>query len=59
MMSRETLDPNSAHVVLDVRPTGDIEFMTRPAAGSPSRRRPSRWGASGVEIEATARVGNR
>jgi probable HAF family extracellular repeat protein len=34
VMLRETLGASSAHVVLDVRPTGDIEFMTRPTAGA-------------------------
>jgi regulation of enolase protein 1 (concanavalin A-like superfamily) len=33
LMLRETLTPSSAHVILDVRPTGDIEFMTRSATG--------------------------
>jgi hypothetical protein len=34
VMLRETLDPQSAHVVLDVRPTGDIEFT--PATPPPT-----------------------
>jgi regulation of enolase protein 1 (concanavalin A-like superfamily) len=33
VMIREQLTSNSAHVVLDVRPGGAIEFMTRGAAG--------------------------
>jgi hypothetical protein len=34
VMVRETLDPDAAHAVLDVRPTGDVEFMTRQARGA-------------------------
>jgi probable HAF family extracellular repeat protein len=34
VMLRETLAASSADVILDVRPTGDIEFMTRPAPGA-------------------------
>jgi hypothetical protein len=34
VMLRETLSPNSANVVLDVRPNGVIEFMTRSASGA-------------------------
>jgi phospholipase C len=34
VMIRETLNANSAHVVLDLRPTNDIEFMTRPSTGA-------------------------
>jgi phosphatidylserine/phosphatidylglycerophosphate/cardiolipin synthase-like enzyme/regulation of enolase protein 1 (concanavalin A-like superfamily) len=33
VMIRESLADNAAHVVLDLRPTNDIEFMTRPATG--------------------------
>jgi hypothetical protein len=32
LMLRETLDPSSAHVVIDVRPTGDIERILHSAA---------------------------
>jgi regulation of enolase protein 1 (concanavalin A-like superfamily) len=34
IMIRESSAPNAAHVILDVRPTGDLEFMTRPADGA-------------------------
>jgi regulation of enolase protein 1 (concanavalin A-like superfamily) len=34
VMIRETTAANAAHVVLDVRPTGDVEFMTRTATGA-------------------------
>jgi hypothetical protein len=34
LMLRETLDPGAPHVILDLRPTGDVEFMTRPTAGA-------------------------
>jgi hypothetical protein len=34
IMLRESLDPGSPEVILDLRPTGDIEFMTRPSAGA-------------------------
>ena len=33
IMIRQTLDPESAHVILDVKPDGGIEFMTRSATG--------------------------
>jgi hypothetical protein len=36
LMIRAGLDADAAHVVLDLRPTGDIEFMTRPQLGSPT-----------------------
>ena len=34
VMIRSSLDPSAAHVILDVRPTGDIEFMVRPSNGA-------------------------
>jgi regulation of enolase protein 1 (concanavalin A-like superfamily) len=34
IMIRESSAANAAHVILDVRPTGDLEFMTRPSAGA-------------------------
>jgi hypothetical protein len=34
IMIRQTLAPDSAHVILDVKPDGGIEFMTRPAGGA-------------------------
>jgi hypothetical protein len=34
LMLRESLDPASPDVILDIRPTGDIEFMSRPSAGA-------------------------
>lgn len=37
IMIRQTLDPESAHVMLDVKPDGGIEFMTRSAAGAITR----------------------
>jgi hypothetical protein len=37
VMIRDSNDPGSAHVVLDVRPTGDVEFMTRSAAGGSTK----------------------
>jgi hypothetical protein len=33
VMIRDSDDPGSAHVILDLRPTGDLEFMTRTATG--------------------------
>jgi hypothetical protein len=33
VMIRDSDDPGSAHVILDVRPTGDVEFMTRTGTG--------------------------
>jgi hypothetical protein len=35
LVLRESLDPSSPEVILDVRPTGDLEFMSRPTAGAP------------------------
>src|SRR3954462_4601828 len=32
IMIRQSLDPGSAHVVLDVKPDGSVEFMTRGTA---------------------------
>jgi len=34
VMLRDSLSASSAHVVLDVRPTGDVEFMTRSSSGA-------------------------
>ncbi len=34
VMIRQSADPSAAHVVLDVRPGGDVEFMTRSSAGA-------------------------
>jgi hypothetical protein len=34
VMIRDSEAPDAAHVVLDVRPTGDIEFMTRKSTGA-------------------------
>ena len=36
VMIRLTTDPGSPHVILDVRPTGDIEFMTRATPDGPT-----------------------
>jgi hypothetical protein len=33
VMLRQSLDPGSPHVILDLKPDGDIEFMTRPVPG--------------------------
>ena len=33
-MIRGSADPSSAHVILDVRPDGNLEFMTRSANGA-------------------------
>jgi hypothetical protein len=33
VMIRETVDASSAHVILDVRPNGQVEFMMRSATG--------------------------
>src|SRR4051812_25816384 len=35
LMIRQSLDPGSPEVILDVRPGGGIEFMTRSLAGGP------------------------
>jgi len=37
VMIRDSNDPGSAHVVLDIRPTGDVEFMTRSSAGGSTK----------------------
>lgn len=34
LMLRDSLDPSSADVIVDLRPTGDIEFMSRANAGA-------------------------
>ena len=36
LMIRQTLDPSAPEVILDVRPGGTIEFMTRSVAGGPT-----------------------
>ena len=36
VMLRESLDPSSRHVILDIRPNGMTEFMTRSSAGGPT-----------------------
>jgi hypothetical protein len=36
LMIRQSLDPGSPQVILDVRPGGGIEFMTRSVAGGPT-----------------------
>ena len=36
LMIRQTLDPGSPHVILDVKPDGGIEFMTRQTQGGPT-----------------------
>lgn len=33
IMIRQSLDPSAPHVILDVKPDGGVEFMTRPAHG--------------------------
>ena len=33
VMFRDSLDPGATHVILDVKPDGSVEFMTRSAAG--------------------------
>ena len=33
LMARDSLDANAAHVILDVRPGGDVEFMARQCTG--------------------------
>ena len=33
VMMRDTTDPRSRHVILDVRPNGSVELMTRPTFG--------------------------
>ena len=37
IMIRESLAANAAHVLLDVKPTGEIEFMVRPSTGAPTQ----------------------
>jgi regulation of enolase protein 1 (concanavalin A-like superfamily) len=34
IMIRQTLDPGSVSVILDVKPNGEIEFMARPTTGA-------------------------
>jgi regulation of enolase protein 1 (concanavalin A-like superfamily) len=34
LMLRASLDPSAAHVILDVRPDGNVEFMTRSSTGA-------------------------
>lgn len=36
VMIRASTDPSSAHVILDVRPDGDLEFMERTSTGGPT-----------------------
>jgi hypothetical protein len=36
VMIRQNLDPGSPHVILDVKPDGGIEFMTRQTQGGPT-----------------------
>jgi len=36
IMLRDGLGANAAHVILDVRPTGNVEFMQRASAGGPT-----------------------
>jgi hypothetical protein len=37
VMIRDSEAPGAAHVILDVRPTGDIELMTRPSTGASTK----------------------
>ena len=37
VMIRQTVDPASPHVMLDVKPDGGLEFMTRASAGGQTR----------------------
>ncbi len=37
VMIRDSNDPGSVDVVLDIRPTGDVEFMTRSATGGSTK----------------------
>jgi hypothetical protein len=37
IMIRESLSVDAAHILLDVKPTGEIEFMVRPSAGAPTQ----------------------
>jgi regulation of enolase protein 1 (concanavalin A-like superfamily) len=37
VMIRESTDPAGAHVILDVRPGGQIEFMIRASTGAPTQ----------------------
>jgi hypothetical protein len=34
VMIRTSYDPSSAHVILDVKPDGGVEFMSRPSSGA-------------------------
>ena len=34
VMLRDGIAPNAAHVILNLRPTGDLEFMQRPSSGA-------------------------
>src|SRR5262249_662909 len=34
IMMRTSTAADAVHVILDLRPTGDVEFMTRPSAGA-------------------------
>jgi hypothetical protein len=62
LMFRESADASDAHVILDVRPDGNVEFMTRSAAngtttflaGGPPYTLPLllRLGRSGAEVAA-------
>jgi hypothetical protein len=36
VMIRQTLDPGSPHVILDVKPDGGVEFMTRSIQDGPT-----------------------
>jgi hypothetical protein len=37
IMIRESLAVDAAHILLDVKPTGDIEFMVRSSTGAPTQ----------------------
>jgi hypothetical protein len=36
-MIRESLAADAANIILDVKPTGEIEFMVRPSTGTPTQ----------------------
>src|SRR5262249_9618449 len=61
VMIRQTLHPRSPHVVLDVKPDGGVEFMTRSALGADTTflaatSVPVQSNGTSVSIDATLRL---
>jgi regulation of enolase protein 1 (concanavalin A-like superfamily) len=53
LMIRESLDPGSPHVIIDVKPDGSVEFMARSVQGGDTRfigGLPSHTGGGGLHL---------